>query len=317
MKKLVLFSAILVLLFSWAFPSIAETENVVQMTYVVKLPDVTREGKYTGELLNGVPHGYGIFEATNPSSITWHYIGQWENGNMTGEGGQYWDSGESRVGLYESNDFVCGEQHTNTSSNIWFDNRQNEHGCLNYIEYRTDGTVMFDGCISQETGRYHQGTLYSADGKIIHSGDLSSYEPALEHSINLTAVTYEQLVSIKDQITLAIWNSKEWQEVEVPQGVWLVGEDIPAGHWTITCAGGSYTWIKLGTALDESGRRIDPWKSSFYYGESVYNPNNSHFDRITDMTSIDLQLKNGTYVIIEYANAIFTPYSGKPSFGFK
>ena len=56
---------------------------------------------------------------------------------------------------------------------------------------------------------------------------------AEEKKIDLSGLTYNELVELKDQINLAIWECDEWQEVEVPQGIWKVGEDIPAGHWTI------------------------------------------------------------------------------------
>lgn len=138
-----------------------------------------------------------------------------------------------------------------------------------------------------------------------------------ETQFDLSNMTYDELVALKDQINIAIWNSDEWQEVEVPQGVWLVGEDIPVGHWTISNAGGYSTWIYLGTALDESGHDIDTLRSDFYFGESVKNPHASYFNPATDRTSVDVDLKEGTYVIIGNSNAIFTPYSGKPSLGFK
>lgn len=63
------------------------------MDYVLELPDVIRKGTYSGETMNGIPNGFGVFETTNSSGINWHYIGQWENGEMSGEGGQYWDDG--------------------------------------------------------------------------------------------------------------------------------------------------------------------------------------------------------------------------------
>lgn len=137
-----------------------------------------------------------------------------------------------------------------------------------------------------------------------------------ETMIDLSGMTIDELVALKDQINLAIWNSDEWQEITVPQGVWLVGEDIPAGHWSISCADGYSTGIVLGTKLDETGHDIDVWNSDFYYGDSVKNPNNKVFNANTDKTTIDFDLKDGTYVIISNASAIFTPYSGKPSLVF-
>ena len=51
---------------------------------------------------------------------------------------------------------------------------------------------------------------------------------------DLSGLSYDELVQLRDKINLAIWNSEEWQEVTVPIGVWVVGEDIPVGHWSIS-----------------------------------------------------------------------------------
>lgn len=118
------FCLAMVLLISFAI--VAEAETVVKMKYTVALPDVIREGIYTGEVKNGVPHGYGVFEAINSDLINWHYVGEWVDGNMCGKGGQYWDNGESRVGLYESNRIVLGEIHTHTVYNYIIDRRTTE-----------------------------------------------------------------------------------------------------------------------------------------------------------------------------------------------
>lgn len=141
--------------------------------------------------------------------------------------------------------------------------------------------------------------------------------PALAMAeINLSRMTYDELVALKDQINLAIWNSQEWQEVEVPQGVWLVGQDIPAGHWTLKT---NATWasINIGTKLSTDGKGIDTWNSQFFYGDQVCSPDGMYFNPDSDKTEIDFDLKEGTYVIIEYGNVIFSPYAGKPSLGFK
>ena len=100
-----------------------KTEAVIQMPYGVQMPDVYREGFYTGETLNGVPHGYGVFVAINSEYIYWHYLGQWVNGEMCGQGGQYWDNGECRVGIYEKNRIILGEIHTTPLVNMPVDRR--------------------------------------------------------------------------------------------------------------------------------------------------------------------------------------------------
>lgn len=172
MKKLLLVSFALVLLLSFAMAEDVQTETVVQMTYIVKLPDVIREGMYTGEVVNGVPNGYGLFTTVNSSGEPWHYIGQWVDGAMTGEGGCYWNSGQANVGTYESGSMVCGEYHQSPSSNFWRDNRADENGRIHVKTYRTDGSIYFDGYMDAETSTYTEGTLYTSDGQVFFSGTL-------------------------------------------------------------------------------------------------------------------------------------------------
>lgn len=134
--------------------------------------------------------------------------------------------------------------------------------------------------------------------------------------IDLSGMNYDELVALKDQINLAIWNSQEWQEVEVPQGVWLVGEDIPAGHWNISAVG-KYAMVTIGTHLDETGKDISAHASDFFEYEMVTNPTYKRYDKNSDLVSVDYDLKEGTYVLIEQGTVVFSPYFGKPSLGFK
>ncbi len=135
-------------------------------------------------------------------------------------------------------------------------------------------------------------------------------------TIDLSGMTYEELVSLKEKINLAIWESQEWQEVTVPQGVWKVGEDIPAGHWTIKAAGGMFTFITIGTILDETKRDIS--YDGIRIAERIDFPYSTYdYDPMESLTEADFELQDGMYIVIDYASAIFTPYAGKPSLGFK
>lgn len=153
-------------------PASFAAETVAQMTYIVKMPDVIREGKYTGEVENGVPHGYGVFVTQNSSGVSWHYVGQWENGAMSGQGGQYWDVGRSTVGTYANNDMISGMIRSNVSFSAWVDYSDVVDGCFRSIEYREDGSILFDGFIDKETSRYKKGTFYTKDGTVFFSGEM-------------------------------------------------------------------------------------------------------------------------------------------------
>ncbi len=135
--------------------------------------------------------------------------------------------------------------------------------------------------------------------------------------VDLSGMSYDELVALKDQINLAIWNSQEWQEVTVPVGVWKVGEDIPAGHWTLTVAPDGnppFGSVVIGTALNETGKDIDIMSSDYYYSESLRLAGADDYPGLDEM---NYDFKDGDYVIINYSDVIFTPYAGKPSLGFK
>lgn len=134
--------------------------------------------------------------------------------------------------------------------------------------------------------------------------------------VDLSGMTFDELVALKDQINLAIWNSDQWQEVTVPQGVWVVGEDIPAGHWTIRAADKAMLMMDYGDRLDDDKKSLS-WAGDIYYSEMLYGKDHIFFDEDTSMIQTDIEAEEGCYFIIKSGNAIFTPYAGKPSLGFK
>lgn len=132
---------------------------------------------------------------------------------------------------------------------------------------------------------------------------------------NLSGMSFDELVALNDQINLAIWNSQEWQEVEVPQGVWVVGQDIPAGKWTIKAADGITTFVEWGDVLDESGIGLS-FSGKLYETKYIKSVNYRYYEK-GDCTEVIWELKDGQYFIVEDGIALFSPYSGKMSLGFK
>lgn len=133
--------------------------------------------------------------------------------------------------------------------------------------------------------------------------------------VDLSGMSYDELVALKDQINKAIWDSEKWEEVTVPQGVWKVGEDIPAGHWTIKAADGALASIEYGDILADDQRSIS-YKSKGRIYEQVYSPTRKLFDENSDKVQIDIEMKDGYYVCIDHGSVVFSPYSGKVSLGF-
>ena len=137
---------------------------------------------------------------------------------------------------------------------------------------------------------------------------------ATAESIDLSGMSFDELVALKERINLAIWECQEWQEVTVPVGLYIVGEDIPEGTWTIRPATEHFTVIKFGDTLKPNGIDID---YSEYYGKGEANSPESRLTSASDPLEFTFTAKKGTYIQVEFAPALFTPFAGKPGLGFK
>lgn len=143
---------------------------------------------------------------------------------------------------------------------------------------------------------------------------LSLFPFCASAEVDLQGMTYEELVALKDQINLAMWQCDEWQEVEVPSGVWVVGQDIPAGKWTIKPQDKSWVSVNWGSKLNEAKTDIGHG-GEVYEGETLTAPNFSGYN--SGRPEVSWELQDGQYIVVDYCTAVFTPYSGKPSLGFK
>ena len=135
--------------------------------------------------------------------------------------------------------------------------------------------------------------------------------PACAEEIDLTALNWEELLDLKAAITLEQLTRDEWEEVEVPQGVYKVGEDIPAGKWTITCRTGRSCYFEFGEALREDGHSVS-WRGTH---DLVYIYKDAGSDG--KQTEYTFDAKDGYYIIIDDSPATFTPYTGTRDLGFK
>ena len=135
--------------------------------------------------------------------------------------------------------------------------------------------------------------------------------PACAESIDLSSLTWEELLELKAAITMEQLSRDEWEEVEVPQGVYKVGEDIPAGKWTITCKTGYYCRFSFGEKLDDDGHSVN-WNGT--YDIAYIYPSSA---KDGEMTQYTFEAKYGFYIVIDDAPATFTPFTGKPDLGFK
>ena len=130
---------------------------------------------------------------------------------------------------------------------------------------------------------------------------------------DISGLSFDELVELKNEIALAMWNCQEWQEVTVPEGTYEIGKDIPAGHWTMRTAGHGYFYIYYFDTLDEFGKKFAPL--SKHITQSIASEDFHGFNE-EYCTEYDLDMKEGWYVYLG-GKTIFTPYNGKPDLGFK
>ena len=131
---------------------------------------------------------------------------------------------------------------------------------------------------------------------------------------DISGLSYQDLVLLREKINLFIWNSQEWQEVTVPAGTYQIGVDIPAGHWTLRVAADHDSFnVFYFDVLDEFGKSVG--YGSKLLSNQIATADFSPFGAIP-ITEIDIDMHDGWYLYLGGAT-VFTPYIGKPDLGFK
>ena len=134
-------------------------------------------------------------------------------------------------------------------------------------------------------------------------------------AFDFSGFSLAELAELQSRITLAMFETDEWQEVEVPQGVYKIGEDIPAGKWTIRAIDGGRAYVYWGDVLSASGLSISASGRIYAYG-NLYSKTAPTY-QVTDRTEITFDMQYGQYFIVDMGVAVFTPYAGAPKLNFK
>ena len=121
----------------------------------------------------------------------------------------------------------------------------------------------------------------------------------------------DELYAILNSVRSEILSKSQWEEVTVPVGFYVVGEDIPEGHWTIKYFPGEYSLIEYFHNTDSSGKRPADTIYDYYY-DGIGDPS-SELASVYDLTEIDLVLQKGFHLVVNYGSVIFTPFTGRPS----
>lgn len=122
---------------------------------------------------------------------------------------------------------------------------------------------------------------------------------ALCESFNLSMLTYEELFSLRELITVEMMNRPETETYTLNAGVYRVGVDIPSGEYIMKCGKSSYggVTVKYDEQLNDS--LTDVAFPSEYRGTIHEKPDESHIG------SQRIFLKDGYYIGIEMGQVIF------------
>lgn len=112
-------------------------------------------------------------------------------------------------------------------------------------------------------------------------------------AIDLSGMSFDELLELRKQVDAALWASDGWTEAKVPAGEYTVSEDIPAGRWTISAASRHSVLV---TVNDSRGNYVVSYVA-------------------TSDECVNVTLSEGQTVELDDP-AIFTPYTSA-ALGFK
>lgn len=161
----------LVLALTLAFPcaSIAEKQTTSNLEVTIPFSFGSRTGVYTGEIIDGMPDGYGCFRTTNPEGEAWVYIGEFSNCDMNGQGETFWSVGQYQSGIYKNGVLISGTEITSDGRKIvgTFANETDQSGGFVKI-YGADDVLFYEGGFSNDVANGY-GKLYK-DGVLYYEG---------------------------------------------------------------------------------------------------------------------------------------------------
>lgn len=111
--------------------------------------------------------------------------------------------------------------------------------------------------------------------------------------VDLTGMSLQELIELRQQIDLLLFGSDEYKSVPVPQGTYTVGVDIPAGSYTLTSDAEWGASVECYSALPKS------------YDTRVYD-----YRVDADNTVAKITLEEGWTIVIENGTVTFSTYAG-------
>lgn len=134
---------------------------------------------------------------------------------------------------------------------------------------------------------------------------------ALSETATLSDYSVAELEYMLAVVRNEILSRYEYGEVTVPPGHYVVGEDIPAGHWTIKYAPGEIGIVSYFKEANTTG--IEPADTLYdFNGWNIGDPEHD-LGSLYNNREIDLQLTEGYHLNVEIGSVVFVPFAGRTS----
>ena len=128
--------------------------------------------------------------------------------------------------------------------------------------------------------------------------------------IDLSLMSYEELLSLRNKIMDEMLTRPEWENVLVPAGVYEIGVDIPEGTWTITAEEYSDPYVNIGNGINDTRTDFAGDCIEWAHLTGIYN---SRYNS-SSTVSVTWKFSIGHYFISD-GPTIFTR-AIRPSLGF-
>lgn len=128
--------------------------------------------------------------------------------------------------------------------------------------------------------------------------------------VDLTSLSFDELLAFRDQIMDEIIARDEWDNVLIPAGAYEIGVDIPKGTWTITAEPYSDPYVNIGNGINDTLTDFADGCIEWAHLTGVYN---SHYDS-SDRESVTWNFSEGQYFISD-GPTIWTK-AVRPAFSF-
>ena len=90
-----------------------DVERVKNVELSIDMPTWSIVGIYSGDVVNGIPHGHGVFTTPDQTfeGYYWTYTGEFKNGQFHGYGMTEWETGSREEGFYQFGRIINGRRY--------------------------------------------------------------------------------------------------------------------------------------------------------------------------------------------------------------